>query len=262
MVKVGYFQFAPVFGEKEENLNTVLSALNDVNADLIVLPELPFTGYGFSSREELLSLAEDPSEASTVFKLVKLCRTQGFRLVTGFAEKAGEKCYNSALLLGPAGIEGRYRKLHLFDREKTYFDPGDLPLDVFDMDGISVGMMVCFDWIFPEVARTLALRGADILCHPANLVLSYCQQTMLSRCTENLVYAVTANRTGSECHSSGTLDFTGASQIAAPGGRIIHRSGKEIQEVFVVEVDILQSRNKCITERNDVLADRRPEFYY
>jgi predicted amidohydrolase len=261
MVKVGYFQFAPVFGEIEENLRTILSALKDIDADLIVLPELPFTGYGFSGREELLSLTEDPDESGTVVELVKLCRTQGLHLVTGFAEKAGEKCYNSALLLGPAGIEGRYRKLHLFDREKTYFDPGDLPLDVFDMDGISIGMMVCFDWIFPEVARTLALRGADILCHPANLVLSYCQQTMLSRCTENLVYAVTANRTGSESHSSGTLDFTGTSQIAAPGGRIIHRSGKETEEVHVAEVDILQSRNKCITERNDVLADRRPEFY-
>ena len=129
------------------------------------------------------------------------------------------------------------------------------------MNGISIGMMVCFDWIFPEVARTLALKGADILCHPANLVLSHCQQTMLSRCTENLVYAVTANRTGSESNSSGTLDFTGTSQIVAPGGGIVHRSGKEIEEVHVAEVDILQSRNKCITERNDVLADRRPEFY-
>ena len=261
MVKVGYFQFAPVFGEIEENLNTILSRLKNIDADLIVLPELPFTGYGFSDRNELLAFAENPEESRTVFELVKLCSARGFHMVTGFAEKAGEKCYNSALLLGPAGIEGRYRKLHLFDREKTYFDPGDLPLDVFDIDGVSVGMMVCFDWIFPEVARTLALRGADILCHPANLVLSYCQQTMLSRCTENLVYAVTANRTGSEKHSYGTLDFTGTSQVVAPGGRIIHRSGKEIEEVHVVEVDILQSRNKFITERNDVLADRRPEFY-
>ncbi len=262
MVKIGYFQFAPVFGEIEENLNTILSRLKDIDADLIVLPELPFTGYGFSDRNELLAFAENPEESGTVFELVKLCSARGFHLVTGFAEKAGEKCYNSALLLGPAGIEGRYRKLHLFDREKTYFDPGDLPLDVFDMDGISIGMMVCFDWIFPEVARTLALRGADILCHPANLVLSYCQQTMLSRCTENLVYAVTANRTGSENHSFGTLDFTGASQIVAPGGRIIHRSGRKIEEVHVVEVDILNSRNKCITEHNDVIADRRPEFYF
>lgn len=261
MVKVGYFQFAPVFGEIKENLNTILSRLKDIDADLIVLPELPFTGYGFSSRTELLEFAEEPEESGTVSELVTLCRTQGLHLVTGFAEKVGEKCFNSALLLGPAGIEGRYRKLHLFDREKTYFDPGDLPLEVFDMDGISVGMMVCFDWIFPEVARTLALRGADVLCHPANLVLSYCQQIMLSRCTENLVYAVTANRTGSESHSFGTLDFTGTSQVVAPGGRIIHRSGKEIEEVYVVEVDILQSRDKCITERNDVLADRRPEFY-
>ncbi len=260
-VRVGYFQFAPLFGCVNKNLTEVMNHLENADAEIVVLPELPFTGYGFSDRDELFSLAEDPDDSSTVSDLVSLCSRRRLHIVTGFAERSGDKCYNSSLLLGPSGICGLYRKLHLFDREKIYFDPGNLPLNVFDVGGIRIGMMVCFDWIFPEVARTLALGGADILCHPANLVLAYCQQTMLSRCIENSVYSITANRTGCEKHSFGDLEFTGTSQIVAPDGAIIHRGDKESTEAFSVEIDVDIARNKTITQRNDVLADRRPEYY-
>jgi len=261
-MKIGYFQFAPVFGEVQNNLATVLSALGNIEADLIVLPELPFSGYGFCSRDELMSIAEDPHDSSTVSQLISLCESSSIHLVTGFAERSDDKCYNSSLLLGPCGIEGIYRKLHLFDREKMYFDPGDLPPEVFDIGGVRIGMMICFDWVFPELARTLALQGADVLCHPANLVLNYAQQVMLSRCIENRVYSVTANRTGCEQHSFGDLDFTGSSQIVAPGGVIIHRSCPEGTVVYTVEIDIATARNKSITPRNNVLYDRRPEYYF
>ena len=260
-IRVGYYQFAPVFGCVSENRVEIMNFLENIDADLAVLPELPFTGYGFSNREELLSLAEDPDDSSAVSDLVSLCLRRRMHIVTGFAERSGEQCFNSSLLLGPSGVCGIYRKLHLFDREKTYFDPGNLPLRVFDIGGIRIGMMVCFDWIFPEVARTLALQGADILCHPANLVLTYCQQTMLSRCIENMVYSVTANRTGCEKHPFGDLEFTGTSQIVAPGGVIIHRGDSKITEAYSVEINIDRARNKTITQRNNVLADRRSEYY-
>ncbi len=260
-VTVGYYQFSPEFGCVSKNLMEVLNCLENTDADIIVLPELPFTGYGFSNREELLSYSEDPNDSSTVSDLVSLCVRRGIHIVTGFAERSDDKCFNSSLLLGPSGICGIYRKLHLFDREKVYFDPGNLPLKVFDIGGIRIGMMICFDWIFPEVARTLALQGADILCHPANLVLTYCQQTMLSRSIENMVYSVTANRTGCEKHSFGDLEFTGTSQIVAPGGVIIHRGDNENKEVYSAEINIDRARNKAITQRNDVLADRRPGYY-
>ncbi|RKZ02930.1 acyltransferase [Candidatus Fermentibacteria bacterium] len=260
-VRVGYYQFAPEFGCVSKNLQEVMNFLENIDADIVVLPELPFTGYGFSNREELLSLAEDPDDSPVVSNLLSLCARRSIHVVTGFAERSGDKCYNSSLLLGPSGICGTYRKLHLFDREKLYFDPGDLPLAVFDIGGIRIGMMICFDWIFPEVARTLAMQGADVLCHPANLVLTYCQQTMLSRCIENMVYSVTANRIGCEKHSFCDLKFTGTSQIVAPGGDIIHRGDSEIAEAYSVEINIDRARNKNITQRNDVLADRRPEYY-
>ena len=271
--QIGFYQFNPQFGQVERNLAHVVAALRDVRDALIVLPELALTGYSFRDRAEVARLAEDPHDSSTVEALVALCKEQDLHLVTGFAERAGPqdaprdggrsnaKIYNSALLLGPEGLLHVYRKLHLFGREKACFDPGDLPLQVHSVRGIRVGMMVCFDWAFPEVARTLALQGADVICHPANLVLTYCQQTMLARCIENGVYAVTANRYGSETRPHGTLAFTGQSQIVAPKGKLIYRSAAEGDDLHLAEIDVALARDKRLTAQNDIVADRRPEFY-
>lgn len=266
MFKLGYFQFAPAFGDVAGNLKQVTAALSSsdakrIRADLIVLPELAFTGYYFEDKQELLSLAEDPTDSETVRSLTELCRQQDFYIITGFAERSGDKVYNSALLIGPKGLVSTYRKLHLFKAEKEYFEPGDIPLGITEVRGANIGMMVCFDWQFPEVARVLALKGADIICHPSNLVLAYCQQTMLSRSLENAVYSVTTNRFGSDIRPRGQLDFTGQSQVVGPKGEIIHRGPVAADELFITEIDFTKSRDKLITENNDRIKDRRPEFY-
>ncbi|NIR47778.1 acyltransferase [candidate division KSB1 bacterium] len=261
MLRIGYYQFRPQFGQIQENLKQVLNALKDVSADLIVLPELAFTGYYFKDREETRTLAEDPQDSSTIESLVALCRDKDFYLITGFAEKQQDKVFNSSLLIGPEGVIHTYRKLHLFSEEKNWFDPGDIPLQVWEVREANVGMMVCFDWIFPEVTRTLTVEGADIICHPSNLVLDYCQQTMLSRCLENGVFAVTANRYGADKRPHGELRFTGKSQIVAPKGELLHRSKSQKQEVFITEIDPILARDKHITPLNQIISDRRPEFY-
>jgi predicted amidohydrolase len=260
-LRIGYYQFRPNFGQTEHNLQKVLSALSHAKADLIVLPELPFTGYYFKDRAEALALAEDPARSATVEALIALCRRRDMHLVTGFCERRKNRVYNSALLLGPAGVAYVYRKLHLFNEEKRYFDAGDLPLAVREVCGVKLGLMVCFDWAFPEVARVLAVQGADILCHPANLVLAYCQQAMAIRCLENRVFAVTANRIGNDHRPHGRLRFTGKSQIVAPSGRILHRARAQREELGIVEIDLREARDKNITPLNDVIADRRPEYY-
>jgi len=261
VIRVGYFQFRPLFGKVERNVNRVIAALADVHADIVVLPELPFTGYHFSGRGEVMALAEDPARSRTVDALAGLCRQRDLYLVTGFAERKHDKAYNSSLLIGPRGLLHTYRKLHLFGAEKHYFDAGDIPLSVQELRGARMGMMVCFDWAFPEVARTLALQGADILCHPANLVLGFCQQTMLTRCLENRVYAITANRHGPDRRPHGELKFTGRSQVVAPGGLLLQRAPARRDQLCVVEIDPTLARNKAITACNDLLADRRPQFY-
>jgi len=261
MMKIGFFQFEPRFGAVEENLERVLSGLHHVEADLVVLPELAFTGYLFEDRREVMSLAEDPAGSMTVETLKRFCHEQDIFLVTGFAERHGNKVFNSALLIGPGELVHTYRKLHLFSTEKEYFDPGNTPLEPVEVRGARIGMMICFDWAFPETARVLALKGADILCHPSNLVLPLCQQAMVTRCLENRVFAVTANRIGSDSRPRGTLHFTGQSQVVTPDGEILHRSTEDREELYVAEIEVGIAKNKKMTEKNDLFADRRPLFY-
>jgi len=260
-MRVGFYQFRPVFGKVAHNRRKVLEKLSQVEADLIVLPELPFTGYSFTNREEAWHLAEPLDNSPTLWELAELCARKKMHLVTGFAERAGQQVYNSALLIGPQGLIHTYRKIHLFDREKLIFAPGNTPLSVQEIHGVRVGMMICFDWSFPEVARVLALQGAQILCHPSNLVLSYCQQAMLTRCLENHVFAITANRYGQERRPHGTIRFTGKSQIVAPRGQLIYRAPSRKEMVYLTEIDPEEARNKQLTRRNHSFSDRRPEFY-
>jgi len=259
MLKIGFLQFEPQFADVAGNLNTVMNMLETVEADLMVLPELAFTGYAFNNRAELESLAENPYESDITEALFSLCIRKKMHIVAGFAEKDGGKCFNSSLLIGLAGLEMIYRKLHLFNTEKNYFDPGNRPPAVWPVGGAMIGMMICFDWIFPEMARTLALRGADIICHPANLVIpEKCQYSMVTRCVENRIYAVTANRFGTERGVS----FTGGSQIVSPDGEILHRAPAAHEEVATVDIDVGLAHRKMITLRNDIFEDRRPEFYF
>lgn len=260
-MKVGYYQFRPSFGKVRHNVKKVINALQEVKADLIVLPELAFTGYHFQNRNELKTLAEDPGKSSTVEALAELCQQNNIHLVTGFAEKTKDKIFNSALLIGPEGVEHTYRKLHLFNEEKKYFDEGDIPLQVNIVNDVKVGMLVCFDWAFPETIRALTLQGAEVIAHPSNLILAFCQEAMITRCLENRVFAVTTNRFGSDKRPHGELKFTGKSQIVGPGGLLINRAASQREALYVTEIDPEQSRNKNITSLNDLIADRRPEYY-
>ena len=261
MFKAGFLQFNPVFGKVEENKNFIISNLDGIDTDIVVLPELPFTGYNFTEREELGKLAEDPNSSQLVEELKDLCRRNSFHLVTGFAEKSGNKIYNSSLLISPNENIRIYRKLHLFNNEKNYFDKGDLPLQVYSIGEIKIGMMICFDWIFPEVARSLAVLGADLICHPSNLVLTYCQKTMIGRAIENGVYIITANRIGTEERPHAAITFTGQSQIVSPNGEILRKAEDDEIDLCVYELHEEQARDKKITPLNNIITDRRPEFY-
>ena len=260
-MRVGYYQYRPLFGKIERNLNKVLNALDNIEAELIVLPELAFTGYYFINKEEAYDLSQDVTSSIIIDELCKLCQKNKYYLVSGFAEKYIDSCFNSSVLIGPNGLEHVYRKIHLFNEEKNIFTPGDIPLQVNQIGNAKIGMMVCFDWVFPEVSRTLALMGADIICHPSNLVLSWCQDTMLTRSLENRIFSITANRFGADKRPVGELKFTGKSQIVAPGGKLLHRSPSQREELIIIDINIKEARNKQITQLNDVLDDRRPEFY-
>ncbi len=260
-MKVGFFQFSPRWGRKDDNLERTIDAIRGAEADLLVLPELFNTGYLFGNKEELKRSAEFIPDGPTFRRMTEAAARQNLNLVFGMAEREGEECYNSSVLITPGGDFWVYRKLHLFDREKLWFTPGNKELEVIDVGFAKIGMMICFDWIFPEVARILALKGAQVICHPSNLVLGYCQQAMTTRCIENGVFAITANRTGTEEREGAKLTFTGNSQVVDPKGNILKRVDSSGEGVWTVDVDPLLARDKRFTPRNDLLADRRIEFY-
>ena len=120
--------------------------------------------------------------------------------------------------------------------------------------------MVCFDWVFPESVRSLALLGAQIILHSANLVMPYCQDAMITRCLENQVFAVTANRGGSENRAGKILTFTGRSQITRPDSTY-ERLPDDANGVLVSEINPTLADIKGITEHNHLWRDRRPQLY-
>jgi predicted amidohydrolase len=154
-----------------------------------------------------------------------------------------------------------YRKVHLFFEEKLWFEPGDGEFPVFDIGPCRVGIMVCFDWFFPESMRTLSLKGAQVVCHPANLVLPYCQTAMVTRCLENRVFAVTANRTGTEDRGGKSLHYTGKSQITDTAGNILSRAGEDEECAGVFDIDPAKALDKQLNVHNNLFGDRRPSFY-
>lgn len=259
-MKVGYIQTSPIFREKEQNFKQIEKLLNNVKADLIVLPELFTTGYAFTSKEEVSSLAEDHNGLTAQF-LIGIAQLTGAIIVGGYIEKEGEKIYNSAMIVSSKGVIGSYRKIHLYYKEKLWFSSGDKSLKIYEIDGIKIGIMICFDWIFPETARTLALLGADIIAHPANLVLPYCQNAMVTRCLENRVFAITSNRIGVEKRGVDHFKFTGGSQITSYNGEILSSAPKEEEFVDIVNIDIDKARDKNLNEYNNLFEDRRKEFY-
>ena len=259
-MRIGFVQFFPIFGGVARNIAKVVDMVRGQTADLWVLPELFATGYQFRDRAEVEALTE-PADGMSVQTLTDQAARLGTRFCGGFPERDGDRIYNAAFLVGPRGLEATYRKVHLFDREKELFQPGDKGFDVVDVDGVPVGMMICFDWIFPESARTLALKGAQVILHPSNLVLPHCPDAMPVRCLENRVFAVTANRTGREARTGDTLEYIGTSQVVDPRGRILARAGRDEEAAVVVEIDPDRAADKHITQRNHLLEDRRPQFY-
>ncbi|WP_232068719.1 nitrilase-related carbon-nitrogen hydrolase [Nitrospira sp. KM1] len=259
---MGYYQTNPQFGNVSGNLDRIKASLEPIEADLLVLPELCASGYQFLSREEAYDLAEPVPDGPTTRRLLELAKRKDLFIVAGLPERCGSVCYNSAVLVGPRGFLGCYRKTHLFFEETLFFAPGDTGFQVWNLGGVTVGIMICFDWYYPESARTLALKGADIICHPSNLVLPNCPDSMPVRCLENRVFAITCNRVGRETRGGKPpLTYIGNSEIVSPMGDILHRAPGDQEHLCVVDINPADARNKAVTPYNDLLQDRRESLY-
>ena len=256
---LGYIQFDPKFGEIEKNIDYIRECIPKVqHADLLVLPELCTSGYTFNDREDAFRYAEPIPGGKTSLALEKLARKYQVYIVAGINEKDSDTLYNSAAFIGPSGYIGKYRKNHLFNTEKTIFAPGNLKFPIFSLGTMKVGILICFYWIFPEAWRTLTLKGADIICHPSNLVLeNLAHRALPVTAMINRIFIICSNRIGKEKN----LTFIGGSMIVNPKGDILHQASSSKEEYYVTSVNPDDARNKMVTERNDVIGDRRPEIY-
>ncbi len=265
-MRVAVAQVEPKLAEKERNLEVCFARLEETaaaGAELLVLPECAIPGYMFDSAEEALPYAEEiPGPSTDAFE--RECRRLGMHAITGLLERDGDTLYNAAILVGPDGLIGSYRKTHLpFLGVDRFVTPGD-ELPVWDTPLGRIGVEICYDLRFPEVTRTLALNGADIVCHPTNFPVAAQIQTELitvARAAENRIFLLTANRCGRERWA----EFCGRSQIVDPYGSRLAETGVAGETLLVAEIDVAKARDKDYVIPGEyelyLFGHRRPELY-
>ena len=248
-MRIGYYQFAVQPGDPAGNRERIRAALAPADFDLLVLPELCTTGLAYASRAELAADAEEIPNGPTCTLLAELARNKVAVLVAGLPERAGNRLYNSAVVVGPDGVLGRQRKLHLPRTERPFFDPG-IETAVFDIGGVGVGVALRFDCWFPEIPRLLTLRGAHIICNPTLNGALWSPDVMRVRAIENIVYTISANGCGRE--AAGQLN--GSSQVVGPAGEVLLRAGdQEILEI--VEIDPAPALSRANQVCDDLLKE-------
>jgi len=267
-VKIAGLQMEPKISDKKANLARCLELIKltaKEGARLIVFPECALTGYCFSSRKEALLFAE-PIPGPSTKKLMATCRKLNVYVVVGLLEKEGDKCYNTAVLLGPEGLVGKQRKLHLpYLGVDRFLEAGDLPLTAYDTDVGRIGIGICYDMMFPEHSRVLALQGADILVFPANwpeTVRVYPDYIIPTRAIENHVFCVAVNRVGKEREA----EFPGLSKIVDLFGRSLAEGKENEEDIIYAEIKPAEAGEKHLIiepgkHEVNFIKDRRPAFY-
>ena len=271
--RVAVAQTVPEFGAVDRNRDRSVDVVREHgDADLVVLPELATTGYVFESSREVESVAE-PRDGETARAWESVAEETGTWIVGGFAERDGEDYYNSALVVSPDGVEGVYRKVHRWNEEKRWFEPGT-ELPVFETPFGRVGVQICNDLWFPEAAITQARRGADLIAVPTNWVpnpgagggaddgrpdgWTIGVHQAIAQANSSRVFVACADRAGTERG----VAFEGQSVVVDPDGVPIAGPAPSTGEhVLEVDCDLSRSRNKALTPRDDALADRRPPAY-
>lgn len=252
-MRCSVLQFTPTFRDVDANTSAIVQLIGSTQSDVIILPELATSGYFFTSRNEAALYAE-PVDGDHMQAITRAAQEHGRVVVCGFAERDGDALYNSAIIAAPDMAPRTYRKTHLFYKERFCFDEGNTGFFVVNIPhlDLNLGTMICYDWRFPEAARTLALRGADVIAVPSNLVTELWPRVMPTRAIENMVYLAVANREGSEENGGEVVSFNGRSMIYGYNGDELGRDA---------EIDPVQTRTKSFNAINDIFTDRRPEFY-
>ncbi|SDJ88009.1 Predicted amidohydrolase [Cryobacterium psychrotolerans] len=268
-IRVACCQVSLAVGDTPGNLARLRAAVTraaDAGARIVVLPELANTGYMFEDLAELRAAAE-PLDGASVRQWEALARELDLVIVAGFAEAGDDGLvYNSAVLVDKTGLRARYRKAHLWDREKdNLFSAGSDAPPVVDTAFGRIGVLICYDLEFPEWVRSAALEGAELLCCPVNWPL-YPRPAgerpteivkVQAGATVNRMFIAAADRAGQERGQ----DWLGGSVIVDADGFPLTPISLGEETLVLATVDLAEARAKGISDRNDVHADRRPALY-
>jgi predicted amidohydrolase len=270
-LRVACLQMEPRIGDTAHNLKRSLEMIGDAasaGARLVVLPELCNTGYVFETREEAFRLAEEIPGGRTTEAWSQAAARHRLTLVAGITERDGSVLYNSAAVIGPGGLLGRYRKNHLWAAENLFFEPGDLGVPVFTTPIGRIACAICYDIWFPEIFRLAALQGADILCVPTNWVPMPEQPGTLpvmanilamGGAHSNSMFVAAADRIGLERGQP----FLGNSLICSyTGWPIAGPASADREEMLIAELNLADARRRRNwNDFNQVLRDRRTDVY-
>jgi predicted amidohydrolase len=267
-IKIAGMQMEPAILDKERNLTRsleLIEAAAQEGAQLVVFPECCLSGYVFSSLEEALPITETVPGPSTE-KIMNSCRKLNLHVVIGLLEKDKGKYYNTSAFIGPSGLIGKYRKLHLpyigIDR---FLNHGDMPLEVYDTDIGNIGLGICYDLDFPEHSRVLTLLGAEIIVTITNWpegIEIIPEHIIPTRVRENRVHNIAINRVGEERG----VRFFGKSRIFDCTGALLAEGKPYHEDILHAEIIPAQAREKYQVMipgelEIDIIKDRRPEFY-
>ncbi|MFE4501955.1 nitrilase-related carbon-nitrogen hydrolase [Rhodococcus sp. NPDC056743] len=262
---VAVVQVAPRLLDLDANVKLTVSAVETARergADIIVLPELSLSGYMFETIDEVRSCAVTATHPVFARWAQALAGSPGL-VVGGFVERSGADLHISAALVSAAGVQAVYRKTHLWNREKRFFTAGVDAPPIVDTCFGRVGVLICYDLEFPEMARSLAIRGADLIAVPTNWALDARPygdeppQVMLARAAArtNHVYVACADRSGRERGQ----EFTGGSAVIDTAGWVLERP--DAQGFAIAPLSLSTARERQISRVNHVFDDRRPELY-
>ena len=267
-LKIACVQMDVAIGDVESNQRKILQRTSEAaeqGARLVIFPECALTGYCFDSLDEAAQFAQ-PIDGPFSEEISEACRNTGAHAVVGFIEKDGSSFYNSAMLIGPNGIVGSYRKVHLpFLGVDRFLKRGDRPFAILELPFGKIGVNICYDASFPEAARMLKLLGAELIVLPTNWPAGAWRTAEFiinARACENHVNFAAVDRVGVERG----WEFIGRSKVVDYNGDTLAEASRDKEELVFVEVDFQEANNNKIVNVSgsyeiDRLVDRRPEFY-
>lgn len=260
-MKIALAQINCKFGDVQSNLATVASCVAEAKsrgADAIVFPEMIDTGY---EMQTISRLAAD-KDGEPRRQLSAMARNNSMWIIAGLSLREGAKVFNTAVAFDRAGeLHTTYRKIHLFTGEpapenKT-FTAGDA-MCIFEMEGLHVSLMICYDLRFPELARASMLCGAEVMIFPAAwppIRIAHWSALLKARAIENYSYVIGVNRVGKD----GESEFGGRSTAIDPSGLLLCEQDENSARLDVV--DLLPERIREVRNSAPALRDRRPELY-